>query len=126
MTKNNNILFSAAVDGAVAGQLAGSFPITTTSSKYTAIVAAASAYAEELDSQIANDGTISGGGGVALAPTTAAIQEAQLLKSQLVYGLSYAVFQGRPSNDAVEGDYTNLAEAVVAVYTPTATAASAY
>jgi hypothetical protein len=126
MAKNNNLLYTAAVNGAVAGGVGGSFPITTTVGAYTKLVAAATAYAEEIDSQIANDATISAVGGVALPPTTAAIQQAQLQKSQLIEDLSRAVFEQRFSTDAVEADYTNLAEAVVTIYTPTVTAGSSY
>jgi hypothetical protein len=126
MAKSNNLLYAAAVDGAVAGQLAQSFPTSTTGSQYTTMIAAAVAFATELDSQIPNDSTISVGGGVAIAPTTGAIIEAQLLKVGLIRELSYSAFAGRFSNDVTEADYTDLCEAIVTVYTPAAVAAGSY
>jgi hypothetical protein len=103
-----------------AGGLAGSYgftvPAAIPSSAVTAAEAAAAAWAKELDSLIPNDGTISGGAGVTLVPSTAAISSAQLAKTELAYKISFGFSVKRLSQDPVAADYALGAASAAVIY----------
>lgn len=117
MANNNNLIFNAALAGAIEGTAFGRILTNATAGSYAAQVAACAALATEIDAQIPNDGTISGGGGVTLPPTTAAITGAQAVKTGLIRGIAAAVTSGRNLTDATAGDYATLAAAAAALYT---------
>jgi hypothetical protein len=123
-TRNNNLLYNAAVGGTLAGATAGVKPISAVAGSYATLAANVAAVAQEVDSQIANDSTISGANGVTLAPSTAAIASAQAAKTALLAGICEGVFQGAPPLDAggsnvagTPGTYAALAANIAALYT---------
>jgi hypothetical protein len=85
-------IFAAANSVASAGDPPSSLPADPSGTAYegTLLMTQATAFAEAVDTAIVNDAGISGGGGAALEPTTAAIQQAQLGKSAAVRGACYA------------------------------------
>jgi hypothetical protein len=111
MATNNILLYNAALNGFLAGQLAGTQIDTNTTpatTDFTAMVAQAVTFAVAMDAAIPNDNA--GGAqpagtgpisvvttGVAIAPTTSAITEAQAVKVQLLqalcFGYSFQKFQ---------------------------------
>lgn len=111
---NNNLLFNAALNGYLAGSLAGR---SGTDPTVATIVTAAAAFATRVDSKIALDGTISGGGGVSLPPTTAAITDAQASKTQCMQAICAGLMGGRYNTDAVAADYDAIAITIAAQYT---------
>jgi hypothetical protein len=113
---NNELLFNAAVCGFVAGNMAGRSPSSETSGDYTNLVDAAEAFAAEVDANIAEDATISQAGGNALAPTTAAIQQAQVGKTCMMTSICMAITSGRYYTSETQADYENLADVVAAQY----------
>ena len=116
MVNNNNLIFNAALAGFMAGAFGGTYPIGLTSGQAAVPLAAALAWAKELDSLIATDTTISGGSGVTLLPTSAAITSAQAAKTEAIQSISYAFSAGRSAQDPVQGDYANAAAAAVIIY----------
>lgn len=120
MANNNNLLYNAALAGFIAGAYGGTYPTSITTGQIAPTLAAAQAWAKEVDSLIANDSTISGATGATLLPTTAAITAAQAGKVGLVQSLSYAFSAGRNSTDAVSTDYAGAAASLALVYTQAA------
>jgi hypothetical protein len=116
MAKNNNVLYNAALAGAVAGmnQAWISNPLA---SSYAVSVAASAAFATEVDAQIPNDAQISAAGGAALPPTTDSIQTFQLAKTGILKDICQAVWAGRTDADPVAVDYLTIAVAIAALYT---------
>lgn len=114
---NNNILFNAAVNGYIAGSLAGQNISNSTALSYDTIAAQAQAFATQLDSQIPNDATISTGPGAAVPPTTAAITEDGYAKSGLIQMLSYGFAQQRWGTGQVSADFAVPCAAIKAAYT---------
>lgn len=113
---NNELLYNAAIAGFIAGNMAGRSPDSEVSGDYTNLVDAAEAFATQLDSDIAEDATISQAGGNALAPTTAAIAQAQAGKTQLLASIVQAITSGRFYTSETAADYANLADVCAAQY----------
>jgi hypothetical protein len=119
MAFNNNLLFNAAVNGFMEGVNSGSELLDSTAADYSNQTLAAVAFGTAVDTAIAHDTSISGGAGVTLPPTTAAITANQYAKVAAVFGLSKAVMSGRKSNtyDVTSADYTSVADGIEAAYT---------
>lgn len=113
---NNVILFNAALAGFIEGVQSGRNPTSQTQADYENIVDAAQAFATRMDSKIANDALISAGDGVALPPTTALIQQAQIGKTALLRGLCQALVNGRAYSSETAADYDDLCDVVAAQY----------
>jgi len=114
---NNNVLFNAAMAGYLDGMMEGRSLTSSTATDYAAAVTEAAAFATEFDSLIANDNTISGGGGATLAPTTAAIQGAQLGKGACARSIAHAMSSGRYSTGQNAAAQATPAARAVALYT---------
>jgi hypothetical protein len=118
MTVHNALLFNAALDGFVAGSVAGQGLTDTTSADYAGLVASATNYATEVDSLIGNDSTISQGSGAAIyTGFTSAIVENQSAKVALIESLSFSAAFQRYQANQTQAQVTPTAEAVVALYT---------
>lgn len=115
----NDCVFNAAFTGALAGALAGRAFTSSTASTYATQVNAAEAFALQLDSLIAENASLSTGGGNAsmVAPTTSTIVFTQSVYIQAVYALAFAQFQERNLTSATQADYTEEAAAVFAALT---------
>ena len=113
MALNNNLLYNAALSGFVSGAVAGANQtdptvVTPAAADYAALVGMGVLFATAMDAAIAPDvvatpqpagsGPISvGTPGVAIAPTTGAIQEAETGKIQLLQALCFGIsFQRYP------------------------------
>ena len=117
MANNNNLLFNAALNGALAGMNATRSPTSGTAGDYAVTVNAAKQFAVEVDSLIANDGLISGGGGVTLAASTAAITDAVCSKGGLLLAICTGLWIGKTAQSVTATDYAVIAAAAVAMYT---------
>jgi hypothetical protein len=114
---NNKLLADAAFNGFIAGGLSGMTPPPLAGAPLTALVAAAAIFAGLVDTAINPDATITGAGGAAQIPTTAAICTAQPYKTELMFGLSKSAFDTRFTTDPISGDYAAVVSGVVAEYT---------
>lgn len=119
MTIANDTLFNAAMSGALSGMLSGRMISSATAADYAGEVNAAVAFATEVDSLIAEDATITTGGGDAssLALGTSAAASAGLHKPLLMHSICKGVWDGRYSKSTTAADYAALAAAVKAIYT---------
>lgn len=117
MAKLNDILFNAAYIGFIVGAQSGRNPTSQVAADYSDLCDAAEAFATRVDTKIANDATISDGAGVALPPTTAAIQTAQLAKTKLMQSVCEALIDDRYYQSTTAADYDDLADVVAAEYT---------
>ena len=117
MSFNNNLLYNAALTGFIEGVRNGRNSTDDTAADYAGIYAAAQSYALSLDTLIIEDTTISGSGGVTLAPTIPATAANQNAKVALVRSLSVAIFTDRFNVTATAGFYATQAAAVFAQYT---------
>ena len=110
---NNPILYNAALSGIIAASTAGANP-SGTGAAVTAgnaeAVAAALPLAQAVDGLILGDVTITGGGAT-LVPSTAAISNALVSKSEAMFGAAYAAMEGQ-SNAA--GALPAAAQAAIA------------
>lgn len=86
----NPLLYNAALTGFLAGMFSGQFPTDTTSTDYNNATQQAVAFAQAIDTAIGADTDITAGG-VAIAPTTGIIQEKEIGRLQMLFGLSFAV-----------------------------------
>jgi hypothetical protein len=139
-TPNNALLYNAAVEGLVAGYVKGRWltakntgtppAIGTPDPAYASLAAQCTAMATEFDAAVTNDhaGAAQPTGtqaisvvttGVAIVPSTGAIQFGQLIKERLFAGLTLAIMNGRPYNGLPSADFavlaTNFAEIYLAV-----------
>lgn len=121
-TGNNQTLFNAAMDGALAGMMAGRDMKDATQNDYNAVASAALSYATEVDAQIAADATLTAAGATVI-PASAANQQNFNAKSHLMQAISFGVWHGRSGTDNNNPDYLVLAKAVAAAY---AAAVAAY
>lgn len=125
MAINNNIYFNAAVSGFVSAAISGR-QITSASSsdaEYVAIVAAASAFATELDSLIPFDALVStGASNTQLAITTNTIAANEQWRAGSLRDIVFAYFDGRYTRVATASDYATAAAACKALWTATLTA----
>lgn len=115
----NDCVYNAAFTGALAGSLEGRAFTSSTATDYATQVNAADAYALALDALIAENASLSTGGGNAsmVAPTTSTIVFTQTVYVQAVYALSRAQFAGRNITSATQANYTDEAAAVFAALT---------
>jgi hypothetical protein len=122
MANNNNLLFNAALDAFVSASVFQRNIVDPTAADSAALVAQGVQFATEVDAKIPNDALISGGGGVTLPPTTAAIANAQESKVSLLYGICQAVRAAQFQNPATPVPAINfsvVAAAIAALYTET-------
>jgi hypothetical protein len=121
-TANNALLYNACFDGYMAGVFSGRSHVVA--GTFPNLVADAQAFAAAVDALIPTDtaGSPQPAGttgisvittGVAIAPTTGTIQEAQLGKTALMFGLAYGTAVDR---DYVEGNVTQAATVLVSAY----------
>lgn len=114
---NNQSVYNAALDGAMAGMLAGRPLTDTTTADYAAFGNAATIFATKLDSLIATNASLStGAAGTTVPPTTALITATLNALGHLAFGLSFAYFYQRPALDVTLADYTALATAIGAAF----------
>jgi hypothetical protein len=134
---NNSLLYNAAAEGLVAGAIKGRWltaknsgtppAIGTPDPSYAALAAQVTQLATEFDSKVANDhaGAAQPTGtqaisvvttGVAIVPSTGAIQFGELIKTRLMAGLSLSVLEGRPYTAVPSAELLNIANAVSAIY----------
>lgn len=122
----NPTLFNAAVNGYMAGALAGRAITDPTAGDYTVLAASAIAFATEVDAQIAVDATITTAGtpNTTIAPVAGNTTACALTKSHLMFSLCFGWWEGRLNlnPDAVAGDYLTIALGIVAAYNATVTA----
>ena len=119
MAINNDAVYNAAFIGALSGMLSGRDFDSSTATDYATQVNAADAFALQLDSLIAENASISTGGGNAsmVAPTTSAIVFTQSAYMHAISQLSCAQFNGRAASSATQSFYTTAAAAVNAALT---------
>lgn len=98
MAANNATYFDAAMSGAIAGE-ATNWNTDATAADYNTLVAAAVAFATEVDLQIPVDGS----------PTAA--------KAQLVFAICSSAISGRSLSSATATDYLAIAKGLAALYT---------
>ncbi len=123
---NNNVLWCAAFDGALAGSQSGRLPGTTVPATLTA---ACAALATEVDSLISFDATITSTGGgpiLAISGGSNAQIGPELAKRGLLFAIVAAVVQGRVLTDTTPGDYALLATQIVALYSAGNTAQASF
>lgn len=124
---NNALLFNAALNGFLAGALAGGFQTDPVQADYAAIVNQAVVFATAMDAAISNDaaGTpqpattpgISIAGGAAIVPAgSTPVFEAQILKPQLLKDLCFGFAFQRYQTGAVAGVFTAAIAAIKAIY----------
>ena len=116
-TGNNQTIFNAALDGAMAGTLSGRSISDLTQADYNVYAQAALALATEVDANIATDPNLStGAGGTTIAPVAGVTTATLNAKGHLAFALSFAVTEGRPLQDITAADYSVLGQAVAKAY----------
>ena len=134
-TPNNALLYNAAAEGLVAGAIKGRWltavnsgtppAIGTPDPAYAALAAQVTALATEFDSKVPNDHAGEPAGtqaisvvttGVAIVPSTGAIQFGELIKTRLMAALSISVLEGRPYTALTSAELSAVATAVSAIY----------
>lgn len=115
----NDCVYNAAFTGALAGALSGRPFDSTTAADYATQVNAADAFALQLDSLVAENASLSTGGGNAsmVAPTTSTIVFTQTVYVQAVYALAFAQFSGRSISSTTQAGYSGEAAACFAALT---------
>lgn len=124
---NNALLFNAALNGYLAGALAGAYQTDPTQADYAPIVNQAVVFATAMDAAIAVDliaapqpaGTppISIAGGAAIVGAGASwLIEAQAIKPGLLQSLCFGMAFQRYTTGLTAGNYTTLIAAIKAVY----------
>lgn len=116
MSNHNNLIFNAALIGALGGMQQGGAPTSGTAADYNTTVQAAKAFATQVDAGIPEDSTItSGGAGVAIA--SAASDNVAITKCNLMGQVSQSYWSGRKAVSATPADYAQAALACIAAYT---------
>lgn len=118
MAINNDILYNAALVGFMSGLLGGRDVRTLSAGAITSINSQAVTFATAVDALIAEDATITTGGGDAsqLLPTTSDIASATLAKANLLTELCKAAVEGRNA-PAAAAQPSTVPAAIVAAYT---------
>lgn len=116
LTGTNPLLISAAFAGFIQGALSGrpvADPVPA------ALVAAAAAFATEVDSLITiqTAAPAISVGSTSIAPTTGPIIEAEIGSTNVMQGICAGLMQGRYTTDATAADYAAVAANVVQFYT---------
>jgi hypothetical protein len=135
---NNQLVYNAAFNAALAGQLAqqplvGASPaLTATSPVYVALAAVASAFAKAVDAAIGNNVSLAtGAAGTTVPPTTALITATQGALVGIVYAVCLGFWNSRAGAQlaadagATSTDYTAIAAQVLAIFTAASTAYAA-
>jgi hypothetical protein len=120
MANNNNCLYNAAYMGFIEGALAGRKISSATAGSYLKLTQAAQAFAKQVDSNIAEDGLITtGGGSPAMLVDTGSntVQSDTQMRPQLLRSVCAGVMTGSYTEDSTQADYTSLAAACAASYT---------
>jgi len=119
MANNNNIYYNAAYCGFIEGALAGRNPTSSTATDYLDLTQAAQAFAQRVDSLIAEDALVSTGGGdpSQLAITTNTIAADEQWRAGLLQSVCRGIIAGRYPTSEVAGDYATPAAAAKAVWT---------
>jgi hypothetical protein len=128
----NPLLFNAALAGFLAGMFGGQNPTDATAVDYTNVVSQANAFAEAVDTAIGVDASITAAG-VAIAPTTGTIQEKEVAKPGILFGLAFAAafqhYYGPIGGTFTPQDFTTagtpgaaLVAGIKAIYTQCVTA----
>lgn len=120
MANNNNIYYNAAFCGFIGGALQGrgikSAPVAA---DYLDLTQAAQAFAQRVDSLIAESALVSTGGGdpSQLAITTNTIAADEQWRASLLEKVCMGIIAGRYPKSEVSADYAALATAAKAVWT---------
>jgi hypothetical protein len=119
MAINNNCLYTAAICGFMEAAMAGrSATGNQNAASFAGLVAAAAAFAAQVDQQIPFDATITtGASNTILAITTNTIAGAEFGKINLMRSVCCGVMWGRFTLDATQADYTAPAGQAAAAYT---------
>jgi hypothetical protein len=134
---NNALLYNAAVEGLVAGAIKGRWltaknsgtppAIGTPDPSYAALATQCTALATEVDAAVPNDhaGAAQPAGtqpisvvatGVAIVPSTGAIQFGELIKTKLMAALCLNVLEGRPYKGLPSADFSTIAANIATAY----------
>lgn len=117
---NNQSIYNAAFDGAMAGMMAGAQSADPTQADYNVIAAVATLWATKLDSLIATDANLStGAGGTTIAPIAGVTTASLNAKSHLAFALSFGFFVNRnqPTTAGITANtFTVGATAIAAAY----------
>lgn len=123
----NVLLYNAALNGYVAGALAGAYQTDPTQADYTAIVNQANTFADAVDTAFPNDTNISNvpgpGPGTALVPSNQAITAYQAQRVQLLEMLCFGFAFQRYTTGVAAANFATAIAAIRAVYLQTLTVA---
>lgn len=120
MANNNNIYYNAAYSGFIGGALQGrAIKSSPVAADYLDLTQAAQAFAQRVDSLIAESALVSTGGGdpSQLAITTNTIAANEQWRGALLHDICMGLVAGRYPTSEVAADYANLATAAAAVFT---------
>lgn len=120
MANNNNIYYNSAYCGFIQGALEGRTPKPSpVAADYLDMTQAAQAFAQRVDSLIAEDATVSAGGGdpAQLAITTATIAANEQHRAGLLKSICHGLVSGRFPTSETAADYAQLATAAAAAFT---------
>lgn len=114
MAQHNDLLYNATAQAVVAAATDGTDPLSSAS--FTTLVANAETIAAQIDTAIANDATISNGGGTAIAGSlaTSAQTAAQFAKTQALGQIVFACLRGKTVIGALDA---STVAGIVALYT---------
>lgn len=123
MAINNDALYNTALCAFVAAACSGrAFTAAQATSKGAALLAAAQAFATQVDSGIPEDADITTGGGDASCVvgamdtyTSAMVADAHG-KRELLFAICFGLMQGRYTEDTTQADYTVPAAAAANLY----------
>jgi hypothetical protein len=122
---NVQSIFNAALNGCLAGMVAGAQGQDSTATDYNQLGAVALAVATEVDSVVGADATLAGSGAT-VVPASAANQANALAKPALMFGICFGYFFQRPnwlggSSSTTATTYATAAAAIKAIYTQAVT-----
>ncbi len=115
---NNILLYNAALNGFMAGAVAGGWPTDPTATDYDALALQAQTFATAMDTALANDATISAGGGTATTGAgSSTLVEYQSSKPALLQAIVFGVTFSRYQTGAAAAVFATSVAAVKAIYT---------
>ena len=119
MANNNNIYYNAAYCGFIQGALQGRNPTSSTATDYLDLTQAAQAFAQRVDSLIAESALVSTGGGdpTQLAITTNTIAANEQWRAGLLQAVCAGIIAGRYPVSETSADYATPAAAAKACWT---------
>lgn len=113
---NNQSLYNAALNGALAGMMSARSNTSGTTANYASWGAAATAWATKVDSLITADATLTSAGAT-IVPASAANQQNALAKTSMMQAICKSFWEGAGlSTDTTQADYATGAAACVAVW----------